>query len=185
MRKIIVFIFIVLSFVGMSFSQSTGITVELHYPITGAHENNNYSDVTGIFGAGFQFQFSDAEFVNYGLEYKFDLNQTYQRYEGSASENINFMMNHLNGFAKINLDLMQKTKVYTNAGFTFYKYKGGQSQQGFTGFNAGAGLSYEFVEKFYAQASYNYIKAGLKQKQTGFVDSETFSTFRIGIGFKL
>ena len=168
-----------------SFAQNSGVSVELHYPLMSANENNNYSDVSGLFGAAFQFQFTDHEVFNYGVEYKFDLNQSFQRYEGSPGSSFNFMMNQINGFGKVNIDALKKTKIYTNAGFVFYKYKDSQYQPGFTGFNIGGGLSYEFIEKFYAQISYNYIHAGLKQRQTGFVDVENFSALRMGIGFKI
>ncbi len=187
MQKLILFSAFIFQFQNQLFAQNSGISVGLHYPLTIPAEKNNYSDVNGTFGMGFQFQFTDDEVFNYGLEYEFDMNQTYQRYDfgSSQTDSFNFMMNHLNGFTKINLDRAQNIKFYTDAGFTFYKYKEGQGQQGFTGFNVGAGLNYEFIEKFYFQATYHYINTGIKQQQTGFIDKENFNLFRIGIGFKI
>lgn len=180
-----IFLTIFLSSLLNVFAQKTGISAELHYPFLMPSDKNNYSDVNGIFGGAFQFQFTDNEVVNYGIEYKFDINQTYQKYENSTPDKFNFVMNHINGVLKVNLDLMQKTQLYTDAGFTFYKYKGGSQQQGFTGFNVGAGLNYQFIEQFYGQLTYNYVNAGIKQQQTGFQDKENYGIVRLTIGFKI
>lgn len=187
MQKLLFIIVFIFHFQNLLLAQNSGISVELHYPLTMPAEKNNYSDVNGVFGMGFQFQFTDNEVLNYGIEYKFDMNQTYQRYDygSSQTDSFNFMMNHLNVFSKTNLNRAQNIKFYTDAGFTFYKYKEGQGQQGFTGFNVGAGLNYEFIEKFYFQATYHYINTGIKQQQTDFIDKENFNLFRIGIGFKI
>lgn len=184
MRKIIILLVLISNFC-LGFAQNSGIIAELHYPLLMPSDKNNYSEVNGVFGGAFQFQFTDNELVNYGIEYKFDLNQTYQKFEYTTAERLTFIMNHLNGVLKVNLDLMQKTKLYTNAGFTFYKYKGGAEQQGFTGFNVGAGLNYQFIDQFYGQVSYNFVNAGIKQLQTDFHDKENFGIFRITIGLKI
>jgi opacity protein-like surface antigen len=182
-KRIILFLFTLISI--LSNAQISGINAEIHYPFTMPGDKNNFSEVDGIFGGAFQFQFTDNEFVNYGIEYKFDINQSYQKYENTSVNKFNFVMNHINGVLKVNLDLMQKAKLYTDAGFTFYKYKGGVSQQGFSGFNVGAGLSYDFVDQFYGQLTYNYVNSGLKQQQSGFEDKEKFGVARITLGFKI
>jgi len=166
-------------------AQKSGINAEIHYPFTIPNEKNNYPQVDGIFGGAFQFIFTDSEFANYGIEYKFDSNQTYQKYEYSNPVKINFVMSHINGVLKVNIDAMQKAKLYTDAGFTFYKYKKGLGQQGFTGFNVGAGLSYDFIDQFYGQLTYNYVHAGLKQQSSDFKDKEKFGIVHVTLGFKI
>ncbi len=94
MQKLLFILVLFFHFQNLLFAQNSGISVELHYPLTMPAEKNNYSDVNGFFGMGFQFQFTDNEVLNYGIEYKFDLNQTYQRYDygSSQTDSFNFMM---------------------------------------------------------------------------------------------
>ena len=86
---------------------------------------------------------------------------------------------------KINLDDAQQIQLLLQGGFTFYKYKESNYQPGFTGFNVGSGLHFNLSDQFYIHASYNWVKASIKQKQTEFVDAENFGIVRAGVGFKI
>lgn len=166
-------------------AQNSGVSVELHYPYVSSNSNNNYSDVNGIFGGVVRFQFTDNDFANYGISYQFDMSQTYEKNYINDVNKLNFLMNHIDGFVLLKLDDVNDLQFLIQSGFTFYKYKENNYQPGFTGFNIGGGLQYPLNEKFYIHATYNWLKATIKQKQTNFVDGEKYGIVRAGIGFNI
>lgn len=168
-------------------AQDSGVSFELHYPAIFANENNNYSDVQGVFGGAIQYRLSDNNKFNYGVEYKFDISQVkdVRRESTIPVTSRNILINHINIFSKLDLDDYQKFKMYVDAGFSTYKDKENSNSQSFNGFNGGIGLSYDMIERVYLHTSFNYIKAFKKDKQTDNVETESQQIIRIGIGFKL
>jgi len=185
MNKFFLFLAITLSLITRSIAQDSGLSLELHYPLDFEKSTNQYTDVQGIFGATLQYQLTDNDKFNYGVEYKFDLNQANKVLEYSPSSQFNFLVNHINLFAKMNLDEYEKFKLYIAGGFSVYNYNKSSTSSGYTGFNGGVGLSYDLVERVYFQTNFSYVKAFLKKRQTGFVDTESRQIIRFGVGFKI
>ena len=186
MRKYL-FIFIVSFFsLTQTKAQDSGLSFELHYPLVFADDLNSFSDVQGIFGGALQYQLTDNHKFNYGVEYRFDLSQSRKdNFNVITSTSFQYLMNHINLFTKLNVDEMEKFKVYIDAGFTVYKYKEGSNSQSYTGFNGGLGFNYDIMRRIYLQANFNYIKSFKKQQQTSFVDKESHQIIRFGLGFKI
>lgn len=187
MYKYLIILVIALSSFLQINAQDSGVSFELHYPAIFADENNNYSDVQGVFGGAIQYQLTDNNKFNYGVEYKFDISQVKKVGRDSTIPvtNRNILINHLNIFSKLNLDDYEKFKMYVDAGFSTYKDQENSKSQSFNGFNGGLGLSYDMIERVYLHTSFNYIKAFKKDKQTDNVETESQQIIRIGIGFKL
>lgn len=184
MRKFLIVLIVLFSSYSTLQAQDSGLSFELHYPLVFENANNQYSETQGIFGGALQYQLTANDRINYGLEYKFDLNQT-KRILDSYSEDLQFMLNHINVFTKISLDEHNAFKMYIDGGLTIYKYKQSVASQSYSGFNAGLGFSYDIMERIYIHTNFNYIKGFKKQKQTGFVDTESKQVIRLGLGFKI
>jgi len=167
-------------------AQDSGLSFELHYPTIFVDENNDFSDVQGVFGGTIQYQLSANDKFNYGVEYKFDISQVKVKLSDTApTTNTNILINHINVFSKIDFDEYQKFRMYVNVGFTTYKNRESSNSQSFNGFNGGLGLSYEMLDRVYLHTSFDYIKAFKKVKQTDIVETESQQIIRIGLGFKL
>lgn len=181
------FIILLLVFGSFSFihAQDSGVSFEVHYPLDFEKETNQYSEVFGIFGGALQYQFTDAARYNFGVEYRFDLNQANRLFDGGPSKKVQFVQSHLNIFSKIYLDDAERFKGYVAGGFTTYKYSQSSTTQAYIGYNVGIGFNYDLLERVYIHSSYSYIKASKRQKQTDFVDDETRHIIRFGLGFKL
>jgi hypothetical protein len=185
MNKYFFFLLLSLGFLSQSIAQDSGLSFELHYPIDFEKSTNQYTDVQGIFGGSLQYQLTDNNEFNYGIEYKFDLNQGRKILQYSTGETFNFLINHINFFTKLNLDEYEKFKLYIAAGFSVYNYNKSSTSSSYTGFNGNLGFTYDLIERIYFQSNFSYVKAFLKQKQTGYVDTESRQIIRLGIGFKL
>jgi len=184
MRNYLIILALALCTFTNSIAQDSGLSFELHYPLVFENPNNQYSETQGVFGGALQYQLTANDRFNYGVEYKFDLNQT-KKITEISSEDLQFILNHLNLFAKINLDDTNAFKLYVDGGLTIYKYKQSVASQSYTGFNAGLGFSYDIMERIYLHTNFNFIKSFKKQQQTGFVDTESKQVIRLGLGFKI
>lgn len=167
-------------------AQNSGVAFELHYPLAFADTYNFTNEIYGIIGGSVALQLSDNTDFNYGLKYKFDQLIYNTLYNNSKTVNRNnFMIHHVNGFGTFSLNQSETIKLGLEGGLTFYKYRKSNYQPSYFGFNISPGLIYEFEKQFYIFAHYSYIKAALKQKQTGYVDQEKLQVTRVGIGFRL
>ena len=186
MRKITLIAVLLVVFFGKMNAQDSGVSFELHYPILIPDATNYVSETNGVIGGGIGFQFSDADVFNYGLKYKFDQISSRTTLIGSNTSNsLNFMIHSINAFGTVNLNNSQTVKGVVEAGIAFYKYRESTTQPSYFGFDLGPGINVEFNEQFYAFGSYNFLKTQLKQKQTGYIESEKLQAIRIGVGFKL
>lgn len=186
MRTFLVPIVLILSWIIPTNAQNSGVAFELHYPIIIPADANYVNDISGIIGGSISFQFTDNPVYNYGLKYTFDqlASRANSRYTTAVTE-LNFMTHHIDGFGTVNLNSTQTVKGVLEAGISFYKYRESTLQPSYFGYNVGPGINVEFHERFYAFASYHFIKTGLKDKQTEFIEKETMQAIRAGIGFKL
>ena len=185
MNKIILLLVLSFSFFFKAQSQDSGLSFELHYPLDFEKSTNQYTDVQGIFGAAIQYQLTANDKFNYGIEYKFDLNQGNKILQYSPNKPFSFLINHINLFTKLNLDDYEKFKLYISAGFSVYNYNKSSTSSSYTGFNGGVGISYKLVDRIYFHSNFSYVKAFLKQKQTGYVDTESRQIIRFGVGFRI
>jgi opacity protein-like surface antigen len=167
----------------ISFSQDTGISAEIHYPIVSTKDY--VGDLIGVLGGAFQFQLSDEKKINYGLEYRFDTSQAIQQRENSNIKSKMFVFNHLGAFSKINLDNEEQLKLFVNGGLSVFKYSGGGTSKPYVGFNAGGGLSYSILDQIYIFGKYSLVKASKKQSNSEFTYKETLQIIRFGIGFNI
>ncbi len=172
-------------FLTKSMAQDSGLSFELHYPLDFEKTTNQYTDVQGIFGGALQYRLTDNDKLNYGIAYKFDLIQANKILPYSPTKKFNFLVNHINLFGKLNLDNSNLLQLQVTGGLSVYNYNKSSNNSGYTGFNAGVGLSYNLVERVYFHTNFSYIKAFLKQKQTGFVDTESRQIIRFGVGFRI
>ncbi len=178
-----IFLFLIGS-IQISNAQDSGISVEIFYPIVATEEYQG--DLEGVLGGAFQFQFSDTDVFNYGLEYKFDTSQATINYgNGAEPKKKSYLFNHINAFTKINIDSEQKLKGYLDGGFSVFKFGGGSSSRSYLGYNVGAGLSYDIMEQFYIFSNYNYVKASKNQNNDEFQYKETLQIIRFGIGYNI
>lgn len=186
MRKLFITFSLTFSMLISIFAQESGISLEIHYPIVIADPSNFSSEISGLFGANFLFQFSNNEMIDYGIKYTFDQIQTQQSiYNNNQINKYNFVMSHIDGFGVIDLNSQKNLKANIEGGISFYKYQKSTTQPGYFGFNAGTGLNYEFERRFYAFLHYNFIRTSRNEKQTDYVKIEKIQAFRIGIGLKL
>ena len=178
-KKIITVLLLLFSFVITA--QDSGITIEIHYPITASEEH--YGELVGVLGAAFQFQISDDDILNYGLEYKFDTNQaTIGRHNSTEVTKKMYLYNHINLFSKINLDRDARFKLYLDGGLSIFKYNGNHN---YIGYNAGAGLAFDIMDGIYIFSNYNFVKANKKQSGLSYKPEETLGIIRFGIGFTI
>lgn len=184
MQKLILTL-VVLTITLTNYAQDSGISAEIHYPITSSERYTG--ELVGVLGGAFQFQISDDDVFNYGLEYKFDTNQatitnrSYTSNSSSAKKKM-YLYNHLNLFSKINITKDELFKLYLDGGLSVFKYDG---RYPFVGYNAGVGLSYDIMDKIYIFSNYNYVKANQKQSSTDYKLEETLGVIRFGVGFNI
>jgi len=184
MRKLILISIYLLAGLQLINAQNSGISVEIHYPITFADQYQG--DLSGVLGGSFQFQFSDNEKFNYGVEYKFDTNQATLIHENSTAKKKVYLYNHINLFSKINLDTAERLKMYLSTGISIFKYNNSKRSPSYIGFNVGTGFSYNITNQLYLFTNYTFIKARKKQQNNSeYIDRETLQIIRLGVGFNI
>jgi len=147
-------------------------------------ETNYSTEVDGVIGGSFNFQFTDNLQYNFGASYQFDVFQyNLLQSEYSTPTKAGFMMNHIDLYSKLMFIDLPELQLKILGGFTTFKYKSGASDRSYNGFNAGAGFSYDVSEQLYIISNYTFIHATKKYNDGSSQTPESFHLARLGLGF--
>jgi hypothetical protein len=156
----------------------------MHYPVVISLGELNYStELDGVIGGTFEFQFTDNVQYNFGIDYTFDVFQANRVLEYSEPTKIGLMQNHFDLFSKLRFIDIPELQMKIQGGFTTYKYSKGTANRNYNGFNAGTGFSYTASEQLYIFTNYSYTNTVLKSNEGYDQDKETYHVLRIGLGF--
>lgn len=184
MRPIFLLLFLLLN-IYISKAQYSGVSLEMHYPIVVSVAETNYStEVDGVIGGSFNFQFTDNLQYNFGASYQFDVFQyNLLQSEYSKPTKSGFVMNHIDLYSKLMFIDLPELQLIILGGFTTFKYKKSANDRSYNGFNAGAGFSYDVSEQLHIITNYSYIQATKKYNDGTRPTPEGFHLARIGLGF--
>lgn len=185
MKKILLLTIVIICFNNIKAQTSSGVSLEMHYPVViSLSETNDYTELDGVIGGSFNFQFTDNLQYNFGFSYQFDVFQ-YNYYPNEYVEptKSGFMMNHINLYSKLLFIDAPELQMKIQGGFSTYKYRKSQTDRSYNGYNAGAGLSYDVSEQLYITGNYSFIHAAKKFNDGSSGAPEVFHIGRIGLGF--
>ncbi len=181
-KKILFFSLGLSLFASQIFAQDSGISAELVYPIQ--IPKYYQGDLSGIMGLGIQFQFTDNDVFNYGIEYKFEMIQgVYQVNENTNPTNKTYVFNNLGLYGKTSLS--PGFLLYTGIGGNAFNWGASGDSRKYFGYYISGGMDVMITDQWYLLANYQWSNAKKNTNLSDFSYQEKLSTIRIGVGFNI
>lgn len=194
MKKNITLIFLLILNL-TTYAQIKKFSIDINYPLA---INNSITQVNGIVGGSFKYRFKEFDGMTIGAVYTYDLaTEKIDAYPSSLKHTYHF--NHLGGLAEFKFKAVKKLHPFVQAGYTLLTTKSTITFSSSTqpdlpknetkvesnsGFNIGAGASYDIAERFYLQLYYHYIRVYSPQADTNKTAVYYYDQAKLGVGYR-
>lgn len=195
MNRKTVIIFVLLCFTFFSFSQEKKWSLEAHYPFP-VDDNFVGKNYNGIIDLGAKYRFLEANFLRVGA----GLNGGILKGENQMQnwESVNFEFNVMvyyiqpKVFAEFNIAKAPEFHPFVYAGYNFMIFSANPSSgydvssetETQSGFNIGAGFSYDINDTFFAQIQYDFTKINLENGIPDITYNTNVNLIKIGVGMR-
>lgn len=178
-----------------TYSQDKKFSIDINYPLA---INNSITEVNGIVDGSFKYRFKELDAMTIGAVYTYDLaTERIDSYLSSLKHTYHF--NHLGGLIEFKIKTVEKLHPFAQAGYTLLTTKSklrisdssdpdiSEDQtkvENSSGFNLGAGTSYDISERFYLQLYYHYIKVYSQEDFSKETRGYNYDQLKLGVGYR-